>query len=170
MKTILAILLLIGTLYLSCTPEMKPQSLERIYEETLTNNALLGMWKSIGHGYIFQFTTDSALVHSYTKTFCYKEKNTYLENILLRESHYKLSRDTLEIFLSDYGSDTEYLQVAKHFIRIDNQPNCWSRSKLLDQNERTIWELYKETMVENFAFANRRRINWKSTLISSNIV
>lgn len=47
------------------------------------NPSIRGTWKSIGNGYYLEARTDSILVYSYTTSYCYKEKNDYLEGFAM---------------------------------------------------------------------------------------
>ncbi|MEO1451535.1 MAG: hypothetical protein AAFV07_18530, partial [Bacteroidota bacterium] len=84
-----------------------------------------GIWQSIGNGYYLEARSDSLLLYSYTTSFCYKELNDYLEGLLNSESQFRLRDDTLGVYLTDYGADTEYLQSKKDFVRVASLPNGW---------------------------------------------
>ena len=83
-----------------------------VKERNEVNPQIRGVWKSIGNGYLLDARQDSILLYSFTKSFCYKEKNDYLEGLLHLESKFYLQHDTLSIYLTDYGSQTENLQES----------------------------------------------------------
>ncbi len=126
------------------------------------NPRINGFWKSIGNGYYLEAREDSILLYSYTKSFCYKEKNDYLEGLLLTQSQFQLRDDTLSIYLTDFGAATERLQTKKDFLRIKELPsNCMSFKEMTNMNSSQLFDLYLETQQENYAFASERDLNWK---------
>jgi carboxyl-terminal processing protease len=67
----------------------------------------------------------------------------------------------LELYLTDYGSETEQLQTKKDFTRIDKLPEgCLSFQEMRDLPHEQSWQIYQETLSENYAFSNRRSLNW----------
>lgn len=131
-------------------------------EEDRVNPAIQGFWKSIGNGYILEAREDSLLLYSYTTSFCYKEKNDYLEGLLNTQSSFRMQDDTLHLYLTDYGEATEELQTKKNFIRINALPNpCLTFHEMVQLKASDQFDLYRESMEENFAFAERRELKWK---------
>ena len=127
-----------------------------------TNPLIRGIWKSIGNGYFLEVREDSLLLYSYTKSFCYKEKNDYLEGLLNSQSQFILKGDTIGVYLTDYGERTKELQTKKDFLRIDKMPeNCITFSDMTNLSARKQLELYKETLEENYAFSKERQLNWE---------
>lgn len=132
-------------------------------EKNAVNSKLVGVWKSIGNGYYLEAKNDSILLYSYTDHFCYKEKNTYLEGLLNAQSLFRLRQDTLAVYLTDFGAKTEILQTKKDFVRVDSLPrNCLGFSELVKLPSLELFELYRETMQENYAFDQRRNLHWQS--------
>lgn len=86
------------------------------------NSVVKGYWKSIGNGYILDATSDSILLYSYTKNFCYKEKNDYIEGLLNDKARFVLHNDTLSIYSSDFGNKSLVLQIKRDYIKIDRLP------------------------------------------------
>ena len=160
------ILLIAATFACSKKKELSGTKKELSYlrlKNNTTNLLIRGTWKSIGSGYYLEIKEDSVLLHSYTKSFCYKEKNDYLEGLLNTQSQFVLKNDTLSIYLTDYGKETQHLQTKKNYIRIDNLPEkCMSFSQMTNLPEREHFKLYKETLEENYAFAKERDLDWDS--------
>jgi len=130
-------------------------------EEKKVNPQLSGFWKSIGNGYLLEARVDSLLLYSYTQSFCYKEKNDYLEGLLNSQSSFRIVKDTLQLYLTDYGAATEQLQTKKDFIRIPSLPDsCLSFGEMVQLNAMDHLAIYRETMEENYAFTKRREIEW----------
>lgn len=126
-----------------------------------THPSILGIWKSIGNGYYLEARMDSILLYSYTKNFSYKEKNDYLEGLLNSQSQFTIREDTLGIYLTDYGDKTQLLQTKKDFIRVDKLPgNTMDFSEMTNLSPAKSFELYLETMQENYAFSAERNLNW----------
>ena len=120
-----------------------------------------GVWQSIGNGYLLDARADSIHLYSYTQSYCYKEKNDYLEGLLNTQSQFILRSDTMALFLTDYGEETKFLQSKKDFIRISQLPEtCLSLEEMNRLSNRQLFELYKESMMENFAFSVRRNLDW----------
>ncbi|MEM7548427.1 MAG: S41 family peptidase [Bacteroidota bacterium] len=138
--------------------ELQPTYLE---ENSQINTLIKGVWKSIGNGYYLEAKEDSILLYSYTSSFCYKEKNDYLEGLLNSQSKFALRGDTLEIYLTDFGEATTRLQTKKDFVRVPKLPNnCVNFKEMRSFNLSKLYDLYIETLEENYAFAERRNLNW----------
>jgi len=122
---------------------------------------LKGYWKSIGHGYILDASADSIRLYSYTKNFCYKEKNDYLEKLLNSETQFFQKQDTLSIFLIDYGRKTTQLQSQRDFVRIKKLPaNHLTFEELQQLPSPRLFDLFIETLEENYAFSKERKLDW----------
>ncbi|MEO1212332.1 MAG: S41 family peptidase [Bacteroidota bacterium] len=133
------------------------EELERV------NPQIQGLWKSIGNGYILEARKDSLLLYSYTQSFCYKEKNDYLEGLFNAQSSFRIQDDTLHLYLTDYGNETEILQTKKDFIRINALPNdCLSFHQMVKLPALDQLNLYRESLEENFAFQERRNLDWEN--------
>lgn len=127
----------------------------------VVNPSMVGYWKSIGNGYFLEARKDSILLYSYTKNFCYKEKNDYLEGLLNKESQFSQREDTLGIYLTDYGKDAEKLQTKKDFVRIERLPEqCMGFDDMRRLPQDELLQLYRETLEENYAFKDRRDLDW----------
>ena len=160
--------ILIFILFTYCS-QNKDRNLENqleytyIKDKNAVNPLIQGIWKSIGNGYYLEARKDSILLYSYTENFTYKEKNDYLEGLLNSQSQFNLRQDTLGIYLTDFGSETQFLQTKKDFIKVDKLPdNTIEFSELTKLSSEQLLKLYKETMQENYAFTKRRNLNWKN--------
>ena len=145
------------------------QALEKCFqpEQKKVNPALIGFWKSIGNGYLLEAREDSLLLYSYTSSFCYKEKNDYLEGLLNSQSSFRLHDDSMHLYLTDYGEASEHLQTKKDFVRINALPSpCLSFREMVQLKPMDQFALYRESMEENFAFAERRKMNWEEIFSS----
>lgn len=127
------------------------------------------MWQSIGNGYYLEARADSILLYSYTSSFCYKEKNDYLEGLLNSQSQYRLRGDTLVIYLTDYGEKTDQLQSKKDFVHVAQLPDhCISFQAMTELPPKDQFQLYRETMEEHFAFQERRELDWEGLFTEFN--
>ena len=166
MRLFIAVFLL-GLGY-GCTPKgtltFQPSSgYMYLTDSAKVNPILLGTWKSIGNGYYLEAQSDSIRLYSYTSTHCYKERNDYLEGQFNAESQFLLRGDSLDVYLTDYGSKTLQLQAKKSFIRVNKLPeDCLTYAELLALTPKEQLALYLVTLQENFAFAERRKLEWEA--------
>lgn len=91
-------------------------------ENRTVNPVIKGYWKSIGNGYILDATSDSIFLYSYTKNFCYKEKNDYIEGLLNDKARFTIRNDTPSIYKADFGEKSTILQIKHDYVRIDSLP------------------------------------------------
>jgi carboxyl-terminal processing protease len=141
--------------------KLAPQELPFLRENGAVNPIIKGYWKSIGNGYILDAASDSILLYSYTKNFCYKEKNDHIEGLLNDKARFTLRNDTLSIYEADFGEKSTALQVKHDFIRIDGLPkNHLSFSEMQKLGARKLFALFIETLQENYAFSKDRNLNW----------
>ena len=150
-------------LTITCNGQGKSSKLEYAFlrENGKTNPAIKGYWKSIGNGYILNATSDSILLYSYTTNFCYKEKNDYIEKLLNSQARFSRHGDTITIFPTDYGDNTYHLQIKNDFVRINNLPKyCIGFSEMQRLNPTQLFNLFIETLKENYAFSRERNLNW----------
>jgi carboxyl-terminal processing protease len=132
-------------------------------ENGSVNPTIKGYWKSIGNGYILDATSDSIFLYSYTKNFCYKEKNDYIEGLLNDKARFVLHNDTLSIYSTDYGNTSLMLQIKQDYIKIDRLPeNHLSFSQMQNLGPKKLFNLFIETCEENYAFSKERNLNWKA--------
>lgn len=142
-------------------PEYKP-----VRENGRINPTMKGYWKSIGSGYILDATGDSVALYSYTSHFCYKEKNDYIEGLLNSQAQFAQHNDTLSIFPADYGTKRNDLQIKNDYIRIRKLPdNTISFSAMQQLTPQKLFELFIETLNENYAFSNERNMDWDAIRI-----
>ena len=159
---------LITILFLGCTsatieserPELVLES-TFLVEKNHTNPSIRGVWQSIGNGYLLEVREDSLLLYSYTNSFCYKEKNDYLEGLLNTQSQFERRGDTIGVYLTNYGAATKKLQTKKDFLRIEKLPDsCISFTEMTQLSANDHFKLYRETLQENYAFAQERQLDW----------
>jgi len=168
MKSFFLLVLLLSVIVFNyftntCIAQGKSSKIEYAFlrENGKTNPSIKGYWKSIGNGYIVNATTDSILLYSYTTNFCYKEKNDYIEKLLNTQSRFYVHGDTITIFPSDYGDKTYELQIKNDFVRINNLPkHCIGFSEMQQLNPSQLFNLFIETLKENYAFSRERKLNW----------
>ena len=131
-------------------------------QDSTVNPKIRGIWKSIGNGYLLDARGDSILLYSYTKSFCYKEKNDYLEGLLNSQSRFFRRGDTLGIYLTDYGDKTANIQTKKDFVSLNAFPSDYvSFSEMQGMEPGELFDLFIETMEENYAFSRERDLDWK---------
>ena len=163
-KVIIAIVIL-NSLLISAKSQPKSSAFEYkpLRENGKINPGIKGYWKSIGNGYVLSCNNDSILLYSYTSHFCYKEKNDYIEELLNTQSRFVKHNDTVSIFLANYGIKTYDLQIKNDFIKIDKLPqNTLSFSEMQQLSSKKLFELFIETLKENYAFSKERNMNWVS--------
>lgn len=130
-------------------------------EDGLVHASVKGYWKSIGNGYILDATTDSVLLYSYTESYCYKEKNDYIEALLNDKARFYLRNDTISIFKADFGDKSTSLQIQHDYIRIDRLPeNHMTFNEMKELNPKELFYLFLETYQENYAFSKERNMKW----------
>ena len=166
MKLLISIVALLGIIQ-GCQTHDRSNTfnLEYTYlvDKQEINPRLKGVWKSVGNGYLLEAYEDSISLYSYTKSFCYQEKNDYLVRLLNSESQFMRTEDTLSIFLTDYGEKTTNLQVKKTFVRLDGLPSeCISYLQMKNLEPIALFNLFLENAKENYAFSNERRVDWDS--------
>lgn len=132
-------------------------------ENGSVNPKVKGYWKSVGNGYILDATTDSILLYSYTKNFCYKEKNDYIEGLLNSNARFVKRNDTLSIYSADFGEKSNTLQIKHDFVRINNLPkDHLSFAEMKNLGAKKLFSLFIETLEENYAFSKERNLDWAS--------
>ena len=132
-------------------------------EKGIVNPTIKGYWKSIGNGYILDATADSVFLYSYTKNFCYKEKNDYIEGLLNEKARFIKRNDTISIYPADFGEKSNLLQIRNDYVKIDSLPkDCLSFSEMQNLGAKKLFNLFIETLQENYAFSKERNLNWSS--------
>ncbi|RDC65597.1 S41 family peptidase [Adhaeribacter pallidiroseus] len=132
-------------------------------ENGTVNPIIRGYWQSIGNGYMLDATSDSILLYSYTKNFCYKEKNDYLEGLLNSNARFVLHNDTLSIYGADFGAKSTALQIKRDYIKIDRLPeNHLSFSQMQNLGAKQLFNLFIQTYQENYAFSQERNLDWNA--------
>jgi len=137
------------------------QELSFLRENGTVNPVAKGYWKSIGNGYILDATSDSIFLYSYTKTFCYKEKNDYIESLLNSKARFTKRNDTISIYPTDFGEKSDLLQIKNDYVKINELPeNYLSFSEMQKLGAKRLFALFIETLEENYAFSKERNLNW----------
>jgi hypothetical protein len=132
-------------------------------ENGTVNPVVKGYWKSIGNGYMLDATSDSIFLYSYTRSFCYKEKNDYIERLLNDKARFVRIKDTLRIYATDFGEKSTILQLKRDYIKIERLPeNCLSFSQMQNLGAKKLFDLFIETYEENYAFSKERNLNWNA--------
>jgi len=132
-------------------------------ENGSVNPTVKGYWKSIGNGYILDATSDSIFLYSYTKNFCYKEKNDYIEGLLNSKARFTKRNDTISIYPADFGEKSNLLQIKNDYVRIDGLPKSHlSFSEMQNLGSKKLFALFIETLQENYAFSKERNLNWST--------
>jgi len=130
---------------------------------THPNPVVKGVWKSIGNSYLLDATGEKIILYSTTSQHCYTEKNDYLSGLLNSSAPFSINsaKDTLSIFLHDFGEKTRNLQSENKYYRLPDLPkNCkpLTAQQLADQE--FLFELYWLTLRENYANTTERQLNW----------
>ena len=72
------------------------------------------------------------------------------------------TRDTLSVYLHDFGSKTKTLQDEKRFYKLNSLPdNCTALTEDQRNDPAYLFELFYTTLKENYAFAKERNIDWE---------
>jgi hypothetical protein len=138
-----------------------PQADRFLRENGTVNPDIKGYWKSIGYGYMLDATSDSIFLYSYTKNFCYKEKNDYIEGLLNSKARFVLHNDTLSIYGADFGDKSTVLQIKRDYIKIERLPeNHLSFSQMQNTGAKKLFNLFIQTYQENYAFSKERNLDW----------
>ncbi len=123
-----------------------------------------GVWKSIGDGYLLKVNDKAITLYSYTSKYCYKEKNDYVIDLLNSSAKFYLNptKDTLSVYLHDFGSKTKTLQDEKRFYKLKALPdNCEPLTNAQLNDPEYLFELFYSTLKENYAFAKERNLEWE---------
>ncbi|HMG91682.1 MAG TPA: S41 family peptidase [Chryseolinea sp.] len=123
-----------------------------------------GVWKSIGDGYLLKIDPTVITLYSYTNKYCYKEQNDYVIDLLNNSSTLQLNptKDTLSVYLQDFGEKTKTLQDRKRFYKLNSLPqNCAALTAAQQNDSEYLFELFWSTLKENYAFAKERNLDWE---------
>jgi hypothetical protein len=126
---------------------------------------IIGVWRSIGDGYLLELDSKEIVLYSYTSKYCYTEQNDYVIDLLNNSSkfHINSTRDTLSVYLHDFGSKTKTLQDEKRFYKLNSLPdNCKSLTEAQQNDPEYLFELFYSTLKENYAFTKERNIDWEN--------
>jgi carboxyl-terminal processing protease len=126
---------------------------------------IIGVWRSIGDGYLLELDKKVITLYSYTSKHCYTERNDYVIDLLKNSSKFYLNRtkDTLSVYLHDFGNKTKALQDEKRFYKLNSLPNnCNSLTEAQQNDPEYLFEIFYLTLKENYAFAKERNIDWEN--------
>lgn len=132
-------------------------------DNAVNKSALTGAWKSIGDGYLLKVDDKAITLYSYTSKYCYKEQNDYLVDLLNTGSqfYFNKSKDTLSVYLHDFGNQTKKLQKENKLYRLKKFPeNCVALTETQRNDPEYLFELFFSTLKENYAFAKERNMDW----------
>ena len=130
----------------------------------INRSEITGVWKSIGDGYLLEVDDKTITLYSYTSKYCYKEQNDYVIDLLNNSSKFYLNqtKDTLSVYLQDFGVRQKTLQDEKRFYRLKELPeNCITLRETQLNDSEYLFELFYSTLKENYAFAKERNLDWE---------
>lgn len=132
--------------------------------DTIVNTSIKGVWQSIGEGYILEAGSGKITLYSYTSRHCYEEKNDYLTGLLNTTAKFylNLQKDTLLVYLNDFGNSTKNLQASHKFHKLKRLPdNCSALTQIQQNDPKFLFDLFWLTLKENYAFAKERQLDWE---------
>ncbi len=151
------------TCILICSAQNSSETYSPVRTNGKVHPKMKGYWKSIGNGYILDATKDSVLLYSYTSNFTYKEKNDYIEGLLNSQARFKRKGNTISILPTDYGTRSDILQIKNDYVRINSLPKGTITFRQMEQlGSKALFDLFIETMQENYAFSKERKLDWKA--------
>lgn len=133
------------------------------------NVSVKGIWKSIGNSFLLDARTDSIILYSTTSEHCYTEKNDYLTGLLNNSAQFKVdrSKDTLSIYLQNFGENTSLLQSENKYFRLPALPKkCGPLTESQKSNSEYLFNLFWLTLQENYANSSERNINWNEIYLT----
>jgi carboxyl-terminal processing protease len=131
--------------------------------DTFVDSRIRGTWRSVGDGFLINAGEKNIILYSFTSKHCYTEENDYVSDLLNNNAHFSVSRskDTLSIYLQDFGGKTTQLQPAKQFYRLEKLPgHCNPLSEQQRKDPEFLFDLFWVTLKENYAFAKERHLKW----------
>ncbi len=133
------------------------------------NPPVKGIWKSIGNSFLLDARYDSIILYSTTSQHCYTEKNDYLSGLLNNHAKFKLNpeKDTLSLYLHDFGEQTISLQSENKYYRLRSLPrNCGPLTDAQKQDPEFLFNLFWLTLQENYAYSNERKMDWNEIYLT----
>ena len=133
------------------------------------NASVKGVWKSVGNSFLLDARNDSIILYSTTSQHCYPERNAYLTGLLNNSAQFKIDsqKDTLFIYLQDFGENTTLLQSENKYYRLSGVPeNCGDLTDAQKSNQEFLFDLFWLTLKENYANSSERNINWNDIYLT----
>jgi carboxyl-terminal processing protease len=159
--------LLLSAILLFSGLKLMAQSLHPIVTRSADINTITplarGIWKSIGDSYLLDARNDTIILYSTTSQHCYTEKNEHLTGLLNTRAQFRITpaKDTLSIFLQDFGDRTSTLQSENKYYRLPSLPaNCHPLTDAQKGDPEFLFDLFWVTLRENYAHSVERNINW----------
>jgi carboxyl-terminal processing protease len=133
------------------------------------NPSVKGVWKSMGNSYLLDARSDSIVLYSTTSQHCYTERNAYLTGLLNSDAQFKINsrKDTLLIYLQDFGEKTSLLQSENKYYRLPDLPkNCGDITDAQKSDPEFLFNLFWLTLQENYANSLERNLNWNEIYLN----
>lgn len=163
------IIVMLITLSLNCNHKIDNEAtseLEYIFlqKENKINPKLKGIWKSPDEGYLWDASGDSLNIYSFTENFCHREALYYLEHLLNSTAQFIAhGTDSIRFYYHDFGDNTADLQLRRDMVKIDKMPDhCLSSKELQTAKPQYVFQLFLETLQENYAFSQERHMDWQA--------
>ena len=160
-KLLLSVILSFSALKFMAQP-LYPVAIKSDNNKTI-NSSIKGVWKSIGNSYLLDARYDSVILYSTTSQHCYPERNEYLSGLINTFAQFDLNakRDTLSLYLQDFGERTRLLQSESKYYRLPSLPgNCAPLTEAQKADPEFLFNLFWLTLRENYANANERNMDW----------
>lgn len=168
LRFLLSVIVSLSGLKLAAQPSLTPLSVKADSGRIL-NASVRGIWKSIGNNFLLDASTDSIVLYSTTSQHCYAEHNEYLSGLLNNGAHFSINqtKDTLSIYLQDFGARTRTLQSENKYYRLSELPkNCGQLTEKQKSDAEYLFNLFWITLRENYAHSAERNINWNDIYLT----
>lgn len=167
LKFFLSLILLLSG-FTSLAQALSPVVLKSGNTKSL-NASVRGVWKSIGNSFLLDARNDSIVLYSTTSQHCYTERNPYLTGLLNNSSRFRIDarKDTLLLYLQDFGENTSFLQSENKYYRLSELPkNCGDLTDAQKSSPEFLFNLFWLTLRENYANSSERNINWNDIYLT----
>ncbi len=162
MRNLLLVFALLLTTGVSAQPVLSPIRLPADGPTAAAiDPRLIGVWQSIGDGYILEATADKIKLYNYTDFACYPETDDYQTSLLNSSALFAFTHDTLCTYLHDFGNKSAYLQSGRRYVKRSGLPkNCSFLTQSQQNDPEFIFDVFWHTLKENYAFEKERNLNW----------